>query len=117
MNPLADSDCKCYGGAIYIHGDNSVTFSNCTFFSNLAIGKCGAIYMNSGSSYLTLKNNHFYGNMATVDDEGSCVYTYGHFKDISNNYWHGETPSSDNNLLIEHISIFPNKHHEDSNPH
>ena len=118
---MSDSDYSddygCNGGAIYIGDKNSVTFSGCTFSGNYAYNKGGAIYMDTRNSKISIKNNHFDGNHVGIEEgEGSCIYTYGKYGTIYNNFWHGSKPTSDNDVLIEWIPLLPNKHHEDTDP-
>ena len=111
-------DYGCYGGALYIDEETQVTFNYCSFLGNYALEKGGAIFMDSTSSKLTLKNNVFAGNYVPTMcfGEGSCVYTYGKFEKICNNYWSENNPTSDNSELIEWRFLIPNKHHTDENP-
>ena len=102
------------GGAIYINEENHVTFSNCVFVNNKCSDEGGAIYLDSSKSHLTLKENIFMGNSAS---EGQAVYNCGEYDSITNNFWGGKNPSSDNDILIEwHSFPVPNTHHSDSNP-
>ena len=113
-----DDDSGCYGGAIFIAGEITVTFYQCQFFGNYARDKGGAIYMSDSDSCLSLKDNFFTGNFVPTEysGEGSCVYTCGNFDKISHNFWNGNDPSSDNSQLIEYRFLIPNKHHSDENP-
>ena len=100
------------GGAIYIDCSNEVTFAYCIFVNNQCSDEGGAIYLDSCGSKLTLKNNFFYGNNA---GDGKSVYNCGDYEEIEKNWWGGKNPSSNNDQLIEWVSIGSNKHHSDSN--
>ena len=72
--------------------------------------------MDSNDSHLILKENIFVGNGA--DDEGQSVFNHGYYISINNNFWGGNNPNSDNDVLIEwKATIFQkNVHHSDSDP-
>ena len=67
------------------NSENSVTFSKCIFINNHCGDEGGAIYLDSRSSHLTLKNNCFMGNIA--DDEGQNVFNSGFYDNIEKNWW------------------------------
>ena len=102
------------GGAIYINSANTLTFSQCNFIDNHCGDEGGAIYLDSMSSSLTLKENIFKGNSAKK--EGQAVYNYGKYNEINNNFWCGNNPSSNNDLLVEWKMVGSNAHHSDSDP-
>ena len=102
------------GGAIYINDENYVTFESCLFANNHCTDEGGAIYLDDADSHLNLTNNIFIGNAA---DEGQAVFNCGYYDLINNNFWGGNNPSSENDILIEWKNILEkNKHHSDSNP-
>ena len=99
------------GSAIYINCENSITFSQCKFINNKA-DDGGAIYLDSYKSKVSLINNYFEGNSA---DDGQVIYNCGEYQQIRNNFWMGQTPSSDNNQITEY-KFFKNEHYGDSDP-
>lgn len=102
------------GGAIYINSETDVTFSYCVFRDNSCTDEGGAIYLDSTDSKLTLINNVFENNKA--GDEGQTVFNKGTYGLISDNYWGGNNPSSQNNQLIEWKAFGHNVHHVDCSP-
>ena len=110
----AGEGAKDDGGAIYINKENHITFSNCTFKSNCAGDEGGAIYLDSSSSELSLKNNTFIDNRA--DDEGQVVFNKGTYGTIKNNYWETATPDFSKDLLVEWKRWTSNIKHKDESP-
>ena len=111
-----------YGGAVYIHNKNYLTFESCYFENNIGSatkdttslnGQGGAIYMDSSSSELTLKNNIFINNRAK---EGQAIYNCGEYKTIENNYWGTNNPDFETDLIIEWHRFTKNDKHKDSSP-
>ena len=86
------------GGAIYINKENHVTFSHCTFKGNYA-GEGGAIYLDSTSSELTLKDNSFIDNFAGA--EGLDVFNKGTYRTIEHNWWGTASPDFSRGQLVE----------------
>ena len=114
INNKAGEGSKDDGGAIYIDDENWETFSQCVFASNHCNGEGGAIYLDSSSAHLTLRNNIFVANTA---GEGQVVYNCGVFDSITDNWWGGNNPSSSNDQLIEWKPWpWSNVHHSDSKP-
>ena len=110
----AGEGAKDDGGAIYINNENHITFSNCTFKSNCAGDEGGAIYLDSSSSELSLKNNIFIDNHA--DDEGQVVFNKGTYSTIKNNYWETDSPDFSKDLLVEWKRWSSNIKHKDESP-
>ena len=74
------------GGAIFISDENHVTFSQCYFEKNHCSDDGGAIYLDSKSSHVSLRNNVFVDNSA--GSKGNIVYNSGYYDEIKNN-WYG----------------------------
>ncbi|WP_295621090.1 right-handed parallel beta-helix repeat-containing protein [uncultured Methanobrevibacter sp.] len=110
----AGEGAKDDGGAIYINNENHITFSNCTFKSNWAGDEGGAIYLDSPSSDLTLKNNTIIDNHA--DDEGQVVFNKGTYATIKNNYWETDSPDFSKDFLVEWKRWTSNIKHKDESP-
>ena len=102
------------GGAIYINGENHITFSQCVFAYNHCKGRGGAIFLDSSSSHLTLKNNIFSSNTADMDIQ--AVYNWGYYDAVNENFWAGINPSTSNTQLVEGKSVQSSIKHVDSNP-
>ena len=104
------------GGAIYINKENHVTFSHCTFKGNYAGDEGGAIYLDSTSSELTLKDNSFIDNFAGA--EGLDVFNKGTYRTIEHNWWGTASPDFSRGQLFEWRFLLwkSNLKHFDSNP-
>lgn len=108
-----------YGGAVYINNKNEIAFESCYFENNEAYNYdktdgCGAaIYMDSASSKLSLKNNIFANNNA-ANDKG--VYNCGYYVTIENNWWGVNNPDFEDGYIIEWHRVGSNDKHSDSNP-
>lgn len=75
----------------------------------------GAIYLDSTSSELTLKDhNSFVNNHA--GDEGHDVFNKGTYGTIQNNWWGTPSPDFSRGQLIEWKAIWSNIKHKDSDP-
>ncbi len=101
------------GGAIYINNGNSLSFKQCLFAENHAGDEGGVIYLDSTSSKISLLNNIFIANSA---DDGQAVFNKGSYGDIKNNWWAGNNPSKDKNILVEWKFWTSNENHVDSDP-
>lgn len=91
-----------YGGAIYVIGSGTIDapaiISNCSFNSNTAYQRGGAIYT-GGASYININNSNFVNNTVTNGNaQGSAVY-------IGNN---------DGNIIIEDCVFSSNTVYNDS---
>ena len=85
------------GGAIYWKGSTpgtitniSITYSQTEVFNSTNSADGGAIYLDSSSAHLTLRNNIFISNTA---GEGQSVYNCGVFDSISDIYRKKRNPS------------------------
>lgn len=103
------------GGAIYVNSGCTLTIEKCYFNDNKATsGRGGAIYMDSKSAKLTLTNNAFVKN--TASGQGKEVFNSGYYSTIKNNWWGENSPSFDNEKLMEYHTFGSNEKHKDENP-
>lgn len=103
------------GGAVYVNNKCTMSVTNTYFNSNKATdGRGGAIYTDSKSSSLTINNNVFLANDAS--GQGKDVFNSGSYSSIKQNWWGTNSPSFDNDKLIEYHTIGKNQRHSDSNP-
>ena len=102
------------GGAIYINDINNITFKSCAFINNYCTDEGGAIFLHATNSYLELINNIFIGNKAK--DEGQTVFNKGTYGTVKNNFWGDDTPSNENDQLIEWKAVSSNDHKTDEDP-
>ena len=101
------------GGAIYIFSENHVTFSQCYFENNHCGDEGGAIYLDSYSSHLSLRDNVFIDNSA--GSKGQIVYNCGYYDDEIKNNWYG-TNNFDFTNQFKECHWYGDEDHADSNP-
>ena len=103
------------GGAIYVNNKCTISITNTYFSSNKATdGRGGAIYTDSKSTSLSINNNVFLSNDAS--GQGKDVFNSGSYSSISQNWWGTNSPSFDNEKLMEYHTIGRNEKHSDGNP-
>ena len=103
------------GGAIYVNNKCTMSIINTYFSSNKATdGRGGAIYTDSKSASLTINNNVFLGNDAS--GQGKDVFNSGKYSSIQQNWWGTNSPSFNNEKLMEYHTIGRNEKHSDGNP-
>ena len=103
------------GGAIYVNNKCTISITNSYFSSNKATsGRGGAIYTDSKSASLTINNNVFLGNDAS--GQGKDVFNSGKYSSIKQNWWGTNSPSFNNEKLMEYHTFGRNEKHSDSNP-
>ena len=103
------------GGAIYVNNKCTMTITNSYFQSNKATdGRGGALYTDSKDLSLTINNNVFLANDAS--GQGKDVFNSGKYSSISQNWWGTNSPSFDNDKLMEYHTIGRNTRHSDANP-
>lgn len=103
------------GGAIYVNNKCTISVTNSYFSSNKATdGRGGFIYTDSKSASLTIDNNVFLGNDAS--GQGKDVFNSGKYSSIKQNWWGTNSPSFDNEKLMEYHTIGRNEKHSDGNP-
>ena len=99
------------GGAIYINCEYDGTFSHCVFDKNHANDRGGAIFINSHFSDITLTNNMFIENTATLGNSGFTFNIGGIAGDsfiLGPNYY-GETDNCrKGQFYFADINIIPN---------
>ena len=100
------------GGAIFISDENHVTFSQCYFEKNHCSDDGGAIYLDSKSSHVSLRNNVFVDNSA--GSKGNIVYNSGYYDEIKNN-WYG-TNSLDFKNQFKECHWYGDEDHADNDP-
>ena len=103
------------GGAIYVNSGCTLSIEKSYFKQNKATnGRGGAIYIDSKSSKLTLNNNAFVNDDAS--DQGKDVFNSGSYSSIKNNWWGENSPSFDNEKIMEYHTFKSNEKHKDENP-
>lgn len=103
------------GGAVYVNNKCTMSVTNTYFNSNKANdGRGGAIYTDSKSTSLTINNNVFLSNDAS--GQGKDVFNSGGYSSIKQNWWGTNSPSFDNDKLMEYHTIGKNERHSDSSP-
>ncbi len=103
------------GGAIYVNNKCTMSITNSYFNNNKATdGRGGAIYTDSKSTSLTIDNNVFLGNDAS--GQGKDVFNSGSYSSIKQNWWGTNSPSFNNEKLMEYHTIGRNEKHSDGNP-
>ena len=78
-NSVTSTITECYGGAIYINDSGTaaspVQISNCTFNSNSAYQRGGAIYIGGSTTCIYINNCTFSGNSVTNSGaDGGAIY-------------------------------------------
>ena len=100
------------GGAVYVNGKSTITVEKSYFKLNKATnGRGGAIYLDSKFSKLTLTNNVFVNDDAS--GQGKEVFNSGYYSTIKNNWWGKNSPSFDNEKLMEYHTLKSNEKHKD----
>ena len=96
------------GGAIYINKETHITFSQCYFENNYA-KRGSAIYLDSRSSTLTIKDNIF---IADNPYQKQPVYNSGTYGEIKNNWYRALDPDFTN--MFKEWKLFSDVSHSDS---
>lgn len=99
------------GGAIYANSKSTTTISKSYFASNYCNDRGGAVYFDSRYGDLYLSENAFVGNDA--GGQGKDVFNSGEYKSIGGNWWGTNSPSFDNEKLMEYKTFGSNKKHSD----
>ena len=108
-NGVGTKDCGYgKGGAIYINKENHITFSQCVFQNNYA-NKGSAIYLDSRSSTLSVKENIF---IADGSYQKQPVYNCGKYSEIKNNWYRSLDPNFEN--MFKEWKLFSDDSHSDS---
>ena len=108
-NGVGTKDCEYgKGGAIYINKENHITFSQCVFQNNYA-NKGSAIYLDSRSSTLSVKENIF---IADGSYQKQPVYNCGKYSEIKNNWYRSLDPNFEN--MFKEWGLFSDDSHSDS---
>ena len=103
------------GGAIYVNNKCTMSITNSYFNNNKATdGRGGAIYTDSKSTSLTIDNNVFLANDAS--GQGKDVFNSGKYSSIKQNWWGTNSPSFNNEKLMEYHTFGRNEKHSDGNP-
>ena len=102
------------GGAIYINSKCEPSITKSYFEGNIAANRGGAIYSDSASTnnLMTLNNNAFVNNNA--GDQGKHVFNRGKYESIRGNWWGSNSPSFNNEEVMEYKVWGSNKEHSDS---
>ena len=100
------------GGAVYINNECTSTISKSYFESNSCNNRGGAIYTDSKDGDLYLNNNAFLSNGA--GDQGKDVFNSGYYKSISGNWWGSNSPTFNDEKLMEYHTVGSNEKHVDA---
>lgn len=99
------------GGAIYANSKSTTTISKSYFASNSCNDRGGAVYLDSRYGELYLNENAFISNNA--GGQGKDVFNSGEYKSIGGNWWGTNSPSFNNEKLMEYKTFGSNKKHSD----